>query len=163
MANGLHAVWLTLSILTWLLGLIGAEAQSLLPVTAKGSKFFDTSGKQFYIKGTSRFGVFIATMIDRIQGMVYAYGGSDPARTDKLADTDQCALDAPLMQTLLVNTIRVYTVNNNLNHTACMNTFKSHGIYVLLSLGTVDTRIVGVSQAFFETLLMNLDTLRREA
>ena len=64
---------------------------------------------------------------------------------DSLADPDQCALDAPLMQTLLVNTIRVYTVNSTLNHTACMDTFKSHGIYVLIGLATVVTAIKGVS------------------
>lgn len=50
-----HAAWVMLSLLIWLLGPIGAKAQSLLPVTAQGSKFFDTSGKQFYIKGMSPF------------------------------------------------------------------------------------------------------------
>jgi len=38
---------------SWLLYLFTAYAQSLLPVTATGSKLFDSSGKQFFIKGAS--------------------------------------------------------------------------------------------------------------
>jgi len=35
----------------WLPYLFAINAQSLLPVTATGSKLFDSSGKQFFIKG----------------------------------------------------------------------------------------------------------------
>ena len=87
----------------------------------------------------------IYTATDRVQGIAYYFD----EHKDSLADPEQCALDAPLMQTLLVNTIRVYTVNSTLNHTACMDTFKSHGIYVLLGLATAGTHIDGVSQTYF--------------
>lgn len=40
-------------LLSWLLYLFTANAQILLPVTATGSKLFDSSGKQFFIKGAS--------------------------------------------------------------------------------------------------------------
>jgi hypothetical protein len=40
-------------LLSWLLYLFTANAQTLLPVTATGSKLFDSSGKQFFIKGAS--------------------------------------------------------------------------------------------------------------
>jgi len=60
---------------------------------------------------------------------------------DVLANPKQCALDAPLMKTLLVNTIRVYTVDNTANHTECMKTFENAGIYVMIGLSTVDIAI----------------------
>ena len=78
-------------------------------------------------------------------GTVYSRNATIWSEYDVLANPDQCALDAPLMKTLLVNTVRVYTVNNTLNHTACMNTFEEHGIYVWISLNTFETRISNVS------------------
>lgn len=53
-------------------------------------------------------------------------------------------LDAELMQRLLVNTIRVYTVNSTLNHTECMNIFMDHGIYVIVDLTTPTKTIYSV-------------------
>ena len=80
--------------------------------------------------------------------MVYALGPSEAALRgvidDVLANPKQCALDALLMKMLHVNTIRVYTVDNSRNHTECMNTFKSHGIYVIIGLWTLALRIAPV-------------------
>lgn len=39
--------------ISWFLFSITVRAQSLSPITVKGSKFFDSDGKQFYIKGLS--------------------------------------------------------------------------------------------------------------
>ena len=75
--------------------------------------------------------------------MVYGNGSPNEVN-DPLADPDQCALDAPLMQTLLVNTIRVYTVDNTESHDACMKSFSEHGIYVIISLHTPENNINSV-------------------
>lgn len=81
--------------------------------------------------------------------MVYNLGPSGAVNTantftDVLANPEQCALDAPLMRTLLVNTIRVYNVNSAKNHTECMTTFEKNGIYVLLGLWTPHAKIDSV-------------------
>ena len=52
MARNNLAAWLSCNILSWLLQSLAVGAQSLLPVTATGSKLFDSSGAQFYIRGT---------------------------------------------------------------------------------------------------------------
>ena len=71
-----------------------------------------------------------------LTGVAYNLGPPGIQIYDALSDPSQCALDADLMQRLLVNTIRVYTVNSTLNHTECMNTFRDHGIYVIADLTT---------------------------
>lgn len=63
--------------------------------------------------------------------MAYA---SDNKRMDPLADTGQCQIDAGLMKSLGVNTIRVYIVDGTKNHDGCMQAFASQGIYVWLDL-----------------------------
>lgn len=89
------------------------------------------------------------TITDNIKGMVYDMGSSAVALkngtiVDVLANPEQCALDASLMKTLLVNTIRVYTVDNTADHAGCMRTFENAGIYVILSLSRSDMRIDSV-------------------
>lgn len=70
-------------------------------------------------------------MTDHVEGMAYDMGSS---AVDVLTNPDQCALDASLMKTLLVNTIRVYMVDNTADHTGCMRAYENAGIYVILSL-----------------------------
>ena len=128
-----------------------AGVDSLLPIAVKGSKFFDSSGKQFFIKGTS---VSLADTIisDAVLGIVYypynrnAVGGYNATSFDLLANPEQCVLDAPLMQSLGVNAIMVLWVDSTLNHTECMNTFNSHGIYVSVTLPTAGDFLVSVSR-----------------
>ena len=130
--------WVTLAlILTFYV--IGCLAQTVLPIVAKGSKFFDSSGKQFYIRGIYACSHTLGFWYSRSHlGIIYGNGDSTPGSPgsvyDPLAVPDQCALDAPLMQTLLVNTVRVYQVNNNKSHDECMQTFAQHGIYVAVGL-----------------------------
>ncbi len=86
-------------------------------------------------------------MTNIVQGMVYDMGSKAVASknatiaVDVLANPEQCALDAPLMKTLLVNTIRVYAVDNTANHTDCMKIFENAGIYVIIGLWTIDMGI----------------------
>ena len=50
------------------------------------------------------------------------------------------------MQSLGVNTVSVYYVDNTLDHTECIKILESHGIYVILGLSTPDNYIHLVSQ-----------------
>jgi len=87
---------------------------------------------------------------DIVQGMTYDMGSNARASksgtiaVDVLANPKQCALDAPLMKTLLVNTIRVYSVDNTANHTGCMGVFENAGIYVIIGLWRIDMKIDSV-------------------
>lgn len=72
-----------------------------------------------------------------ITGVVYAReAGASNSGFDVLANPDQCQIDAGLMNTLGVNTIRVYSVDATRNHDACMQAFESQGIYVWVDLSS---------------------------
>jgi 1,3-beta-glucanosyltransferase GAS1 len=70
---------------------------------------------------------------------------------DPLADGNQCALDASLMKSLGANSIRVYHVDPDADHDACMSTFSDAGIYVWLDLDTFDTYIIAAHPVWNET------------
>jgi hypothetical protein len=57
--------------------------------------------------------------------------GEPSSFTDPLALSDACARDLPYLQSLGVNTIRVYSVDSSLNHDACMSAFSNAGIYTM--------------------------------
>jgi hypothetical protein len=100
--------------------LAGLTAVHAIPtISAKGSKFFTSDGNQFYVKG-----------------IAYQLVPDDP-----LIDATQCALDASLMKTIGTNSIRVYHVDPNADHTDCMKAFADAGIYLWLDLDTFDTQI----------------------
>ncbi|KAI4174105.1 MAG: hypothetical protein LQ343_002551 [Gyalolechia ehrenbergii] len=109
-------------------------ALSIAPIEAVGSKLFDSeTGEQFYIRGTGCLGSEVTdtdSSLHVLAGVIYnIYDDLDP-----LSVPAQCALDAPLMITLGVNTIRVYQVDYNRTHDQCMNTFSDAGIYVMIGL-----------------------------
>ncbi|KAM7222011.1 1,3-beta-glucanosyltransferase [Rhypophila decipiens] len=108
--------------LSWLsVALLGAGAANALDViSVKGNKFFDSKGKQFFMKGVA-----------------YQLTPADP-----LVDAEQCSRDATLMKTLGANTIRVYHVDPKADHSKCMATFADAGIYTLIDLDTFDTYIL---------------------
>ena len=70
-----------------------------------------------------------------MEGVVYQV----ESETDPLANPDQCKLDAALMKTLGVNTIRVYEVEYQRDHDDCMSSFADAGIYLFLGLETSET------------------------
>ncbi|KAI3530493.1 glycolipid anchored surface protein [Colletotrichum abscissum] len=92
--------------------LLLGTAAALAPIEIVGSKFFDESGKQWFMKD------------------------------DPLVDTDQCTRDANLMKTLGTNAIRVYHVDSSANHDGCMSAFDKAGIYTLIDLDTFDSYIL---------------------
>ncbi|KAK5126131.1 hypothetical protein LTR85_011486 [Meristemomyces frigidus] len=112
-------------------GLLGLATQAftLATIEAKGSKFFLSTGEQFYIKGAA-----------------YQLTDSDP-----LADTQQCQLDAALMKTLGANSIRVYHVDPTADHDGCMSAFSDAGIYAWIDLDTFSTYIIATQPAWTQS------------
>jgi hypothetical protein len=92
------------------------SAADLQPITIKGNAFF---------AGDSRF---------YIRGVDYQPGGSDGP--DPLSNSATCKRDIAAMKDLGLNTIRVYTVDNSLDHDDCMQQLADAGIYLILDVNT---------------------------
>ncbi|KAI9684754.1 MAG: hypothetical protein M1829_000129 [Trizodia sp. TS-e1964] len=100
-------------------GLAADYVNAIPKISITGTKFFTDDGKQFFIKG-----------------IAYQLNSHDP-----LLDSNQCKLDASLMQTLGANTIRVYHVDASKDHKGCMDAFADKGIYLFVDLDTFNTQI----------------------
>lgn len=74
----------------------------------------------------------------QIIGVAYQPGGSDAfgKGSDPLSNGTLCLRDAALMQSLGVNTIRVYNLDPTLNHDDCVSIFNAVGIYMLLDVNS---------------------------
>ncbi|GAB0137426.1 hypothetical protein EsDP_00005691 [Epichloe bromicola] len=111
------------------LAAIGAVTASPTPTEqeppSKRAKFptVSVSGNAFYA-GKDRF---------YLRGIDYQPGGSS-ANEDPLADTDVCLRDIEKFKDLGVNTIRVYAVDNKLNHDKCMQALQDANIYLVLDV-----------------------------
>ncbi|ODQ81973.1 glycoside hydrolase family 72 protein [Babjeviella inositovora NRRL Y-12698] len=95
---------------------------SIHPITIHGQKFIDSITKETFL----------------IKGVDYQPGGSSAvtANFDPLSDPNTCARDIILFQELGINTIRVYSVNPDLNHDICMTLLASAGIYVVIDVNS---------------------------
>lgn len=62
-----------------------------------------------------------------------------------MVDTAQCVRDATLMKSLGANTIRIYHVDPDADHSGCMSAFADAGIYTLIDMDTFTTYIAAVS------------------
>ncbi|QPG76214.1 1,3-beta-glucanosyltransferase [Brettanomyces nanus] len=104
---------------------IGATAAASLPaINITGNAFFNSeTGERFYIRGVD-----------------YQPGGSSNL-TDPLGDSTICGRDIPYFEELGLNTIRVYSVDNTLDHSECMQMLDDAGIYLILDLNTPDASI----------------------
>ncbi|KAI5955206.1 gel2 [Candida jiufengensis] len=73
-----------------------------------------------------------------IKGIDYQPGGSSAVSKgkDPLSDPVQCARDIILFQELGVNTVRIYSVNPDLNHDKCMTMLAMAGIYLVLDVNS---------------------------
>ncbi|KAI5953089.1 gel2 [Candida theae] len=73
-----------------------------------------------------------------IKGIDYQPGGSSAVSKikDPLSDPVQCARDIILFQELGINTIRIYSVNPDLNHDKCMTMLASAGMYLVLDVNS---------------------------
>ncbi|XBW38487.1 hypothetical protein QEN19_004077 [Hanseniaspora menglaensis] len=73
-----------------------------------------------------------------LKGLDYQPGGSGAInlKEDPLSNPDKCLRDIVLMQDLGVNTIRVYSVNPDLDHNKCMTLLAKAGIYLVLDVNS---------------------------
>lgn len=91
-------------------------------IEIKGKHFIDeTTGEPFLLKG-----------------LAYQPGGSADITEEKdpLSDPETCLRDIQLFRELGVNTIRVYSVNPDLNHDYCMTLLAMSGIYLILDVNS---------------------------
>lgn len=111
-------------------GNVATTSTSLPPIVVRGNAFFNNeTNERFYIRGVD-----------------YQPGGSSNL-TDPLADIDTCQRDISYFKELGINAIRVYTVDNALNHSGCMRLLDQAGIYVILDLNTPKSSISRVNPA----------------
>lgn len=103
--------------------LLAAKALCFVhPITTKSRFFVDSvTGEPFYIKG-----------VDYQPGGSAAFTGD----LDPLSDPTKCARDITLFQDLGINTIRVYSINTELNHDVCMSLLALAGIYLVLDVNS---------------------------
>lgn len=107
-------------------------AADLDPIVINGAKFFyKSNGTQFFMKGVAYQRDFSSN--GTISGET---GYQDP-----LADVDGCKRDIPLLQQLQTNTIRVYALDPQKDHTECMQMLQDAGIYLIADLGEPATSI----------------------
>ncbi|SMN21464.1 similar to Saccharomyces cerevisiae YOL030W GAS5 1,3-beta-glucanosyltransferase, has similarity to Gas1p [Maudiozyma saulgeensis] len=93
-------------------------------ITIDGNAFYNSdTNERFYIRGVD-----------------YQPGGSSNL-TDPLADVDVCGRDVPVFKDLGINTVRVYTVDNSLDHSECMKLLSDAGIYLILDVNTPKSAI----------------------
>jgi hypothetical protein len=96
---------------------VARRASSITPITIKGNAFFQGSNR-FYMRG-----------VDYQPG-----GAANPI--DPISNTENCERDIKYFQTLGINTVRVYTVDNSANHDACMTALANAGIYLVLDVNS---------------------------
>ncbi|KAH7149307.1 1,3-beta-glucanosyltransferase Gel1 [Dactylonectria estremocensis] len=92
-----------------------SKRSDLTAVTVSGNAFW---------QGDTRF---------YLRGIDYQPGGA-AANTDPLADTKVCERDIAKFKDLGVNVIRVYAVDNSLDHDECMSALNDAGIYLVLDV-----------------------------
>lgn len=113
---------MTLSVLFLILGLAQFARGDVDHIEVKGKQFFNSkTGEPFYIRGVD-----------------YQPGGSSDVseKKDPLSDPEACARDIVLFQELGINTIRIYSVNPELNHDKCMTLLATAGIYLILDVNS---------------------------
>ena len=76
----------------------------------------------------------------QIIGVAYQPGGSDGfmpgSGIDPLSNGTLCLRDAALMQSLGVNTIRIYNLDPSIDHDMCVSIFNAVGIYMLIDVNS---------------------------
>lgn len=105
-----------------ILRLVGFALGSIHPIEISGSHFYNSvTGEPFFIKG-------VDYQPDGSSGFT---GESDP-----LSNPQTCARDIIMFQELGINTIRIYSINPELNHSKCMTMLAMAGIYLLLDVNS---------------------------
>jgi len=146
--------------------LLAALATSLLTVqaipkvTRTGRYMYSDDGNRFYIKGIAY----------QEQGEVVVSDDNpfgEPSNfIDPLALGDSCRRDLPFLQDLGVNTIRVYSVDDSLNHDDCMKAFSDAGIYTIIDLsrplnGSIDRLVPSWSTNVLNQYIRTVDAFSK--
>lgn len=113
----------SLTLLVFISSHLGTLVQGFIdPIEIKGKQFVRAVGREpFYIKGVD-----------------YQPGGSSAVthERDPLSNSNECARDIVLFQELGINTIRIYSINPDLDHDKCMSMLALAGIYVILDVNS---------------------------
>jgi hypothetical protein len=102
----------------------------LLSACAAAVEYITVDGGNFINNSTgARFSLI---------GVDYQPGGSSAftSTADPLSDGSICLRDAILMQKMGINTIRVYNLDSNLDHSECASIFNAAGIYMVLDVNS---------------------------
>lgn len=104
--------------------LFASITHAVQPVEVRGQDFVVTAtGKRLMIIG-----------VDYQPGGQGAY--KPQSGEDVLTNAENCLRDATVMQKLGVNTIRVYNVSPDLDHSECASIFNAAGIYMILDVNS---------------------------
>ena len=95
------------------------SVQAISPIQIKGSKFFTSTGEQFFMKG-----------------IAYQLSPADP-----LLDATVCESNFALMAAAGTNVIRTYHVDPWQDHSPCMSILAKYGMYLILDVDTFNTTI----------------------
>ncbi|KAI9678057.1 MAG: beta-glucanosyltransferase [Caeruleum heppii] len=87
------------------------------PISVKGNAFY-AGDERFYIRGVD-----------------YQPGGSSDVK-DPIGDPAVCKRDIEKFKELGLNAIRIYSVDNTVNHDECMTALADAGIYLILDVNT---------------------------
>lgn len=106
---------------------LGATVVSALPqVEIKGNQFyFSGNGSEFKIRGLAYQ-----------PGGQSAFSSDSDDKHDPLSRPDICKRDAPIIQSLGANVVRVYNLHSDLNHDECVTVFNNAGIYLMLDVNS---------------------------
>lgn len=106
------------------LSLAATSIASLAPIEVRGNAFWNSdTGDRFYIRGVDYQPRNNGTLVD------------------PLGIEEICLRDVEYFKELGLNTIRVYTVDNSLNHSTCMQALDDAGIYLILDVNTPEASI----------------------
>ena len=101
------------------IGFSALVAGNTPPIVVRGNAFFNSeTNERFYVRG-----------------LAYQPGGTTKL-ADPLTDAEACGRDIPLFKELGINTIRVYTIDNGIDHSECMDLLSQNGIYLILDVNT---------------------------
>lgn len=102
---------------------------ALIPIQVKGKRFLQPN-----TDATVQGKAYFATGIDYLIGGASGY--ESDSGVDALSDPETCYRDAYVFQQLGINTVRIYSLNPDLDHDECMTILNNAGIYVLLDVNS---------------------------
>jgi hypothetical protein len=135
---------------TALLASVSLAVASLPAIEVNGNAFWNSkTGDRFYIRGVDYQPRNNGTLVD------------------PLADESICLRDVEYFKELGLNTVRVYTVDNSLDHSTCMEALDQAGIYLILDVNTPEASISRYAPAcsynarYLQSILSTVDVFAK--